>query len=155
VTASGVEYGRESYVSGSWRAAFDSLSSTDQLEPLGTGDLERVARSAYMLGRDEEYVDTLARAHQAYLESGQLPWAVRCAIWIGHSLLFRGQTSQAGGWFARAERLLKRVPDDCVERGYIFIPVWLAQMQGGDYETGLATTIEAERIGERFAEPTR
>ncbi len=105
-----------------------------------------------MLGRDEEYAGTLTRAHQAYLESGDLPRGIRCAIWIGHSFLFRGQAAHAGGWFARAERLLKRVPDDCVERGYILIPVWLAQMQGGDYETGLATTIEAERIGERFAD---
>jgi DNA-binding NarL/FixJ family response regulator len=150
--ASDVEHGRESYASGSWRVAYECLSRAHQHEPLGTEDLERLARSAYMLGRDQEYVDTLARAHQAYLEFGDLPRGVRCAVWIGHSFLFRGQAAQAGGWFARAERLLKRVPDDCVERGYILIPVWLAQMQGGDYETGLATTIEAERVGERFAD---
>jgi DNA-binding NarL/FixJ family response regulator len=119
---------------------------------LGADDLERLARSAYMLGRDEHYVDALTQAHRAHLESGDLPRGVRCAIWIGHSFLFRGQATQAGGWFARAERLLRRVPDDCVEHGYILIPTWLAQMQAGDYEAGLATTIEGERIGERFAD---
>jgi DNA-binding NarL/FixJ family response regulator len=152
VTASDVEQGRASYAHSFWRAAYESLSIADQREPLGVDDLERLARSAYMLGRDEDYVSTLTRAHQAHLESGDLPRGIRCAIWIGHSYLFRGQVTHAGGWFARAERLLKRVPDDCVERGYILIPVWLGQMQGGDYEAGLATTIEAERIGERFAD---
>jgi len=153
MAASDVEQGRQSYADGAWRGAYESLSSADRREPLGSDDLELLARAAYMLGRDEDYVSILTRAHQSHLESEDLPRGVRCAVWIGHSYLFRGQLTQAGGWFARAERLLKRVSDDCVERGYILIPVWLAQMQGGDFETGLATTIEAERIGERFADP--
>jgi DNA-binding NarL/FixJ family response regulator len=152
VTAADVEQGREWYAQGSWRKAFESLTGADQRDPLGNDDLELLARSAYMLGRDDDYVATLTRAHQAHLASGDLPRGIRCAIWVGHSYLFRGQATQAGGWFARAERLLKRVSDDCVERGYILIPLWLGQMQGGDYEAGLATTIEAERIGERFAD---
>ena len=152
MTASDVEQGRESYAEGSWRTALESFASADEREPLGAEDLELFARSAYMLGGDDDYVSTLVRAHQAHLESGALPRGIRCAIWIGHSYLFRGHVTQAGGWFARAERLLKRVSDDCVERGYILIPLWLGQMQAGDYETGLATTIEAERIGERFAD---
>ena len=152
VTGSDVEQGRELYADGSWRMAFESFSSADRREPLGASDLELLARSAYMLGRDDDYVGSLVRAHQAHLESGNLPRGIRCAIWIGHSYLFRGQVTQAGGWFARADRLLKRVTDDCVERGYILIPLWLGQMQGGNYEAGLATTIEAERIGERFAD---
>jgi len=130
--------------------AHDSLTRADRRGQLASDDLELLARSAYMLGLDDDYVTALTRAHQAHLESGDLPRAVRCAIWIGHSFLFRGQLPQAGGWFARAERLLKRCPEDCVERGYVLIPLWLAQMQSGDYDEGLATTTEAERIGERF-----
>lgn len=152
VTENDVEHGRESYAGGSWRMAYDSLTRADQLSLLSTDDMELLARSAYMLGLDDEYVAMLTRAHQAHLEAGNLPRGVRCAIWIGHSFLFRGQAAQAGGWFARAERLLKRCPDDCVERGYILIPLWLAQMQRGDYEAGLATTTEAERVAERFSD---
>lgn len=153
MAASDIEQGRQSYADGAWRGAYESLSSADSREPLGGDDLELLARAAYMLGRDDDYVSILTRAHQCHLEAEDLPRSVRCAIWIGHSYLFRGQPTQAGGWFARAARLLKRVPGDCVERGYILIPVWLEQMRAGDFETGLATTIEAEQIAERFADP--
>ena len=61
-----------------------------------------------MLGRDDDYVSALERAYQAHLEAGTPLPAVRCAFWIGHSWLFRGQAAPASGWFARAERLLDR-----------------------------------------------
>jgi DNA-binding NarL/FixJ family response regulator len=151
-TASDVEKGRAAYAHGSWRTAFEALARADEQDPLPADDLELWARAAYMLGRDDDYVRTLTRAHQAHLESGDLARGVRCGIWIGHSYLFRGQATQAGGWFARAERLLRRVPDDCVEHGYVLIPRWLEEMQRGDFEAGLATTIEGERIAERFGD---
>ena len=95
--------------------------------------------SAYMLGRDDDYVDGLERAHRAHLDAGDALRAVRCAFWIGHNMLFRGETARASGWFARAERLLERRGRDCVERGYLLIPVWLEQMASGDCEAGYAT----------------
>lgn len=144
--------GRSSYANGSWRVAFDAFSTADLASPLGTDDLELFARSAYMLGLDDDYAQTLTRAHQAHLASGDTPRAVRCAIWIGHSMLFRGQATHAGGWFARAQRLLKQVKGECVERGYMLIPVWLEQMAKGDYEAGLEAAVLAEEVGERFAD---
>ena len=57
-----------------------------------------------------------------------------------------------GGWFARAQRLLERDGRDCVERGYLLIPVWLEQMARGDFEAGYATAAEAAAIGERFGD---
>lgn len=152
VTRSDVEQGRASYADGSWRVAYDALTRADRTGQLATDDMELLARSAYMLGLDDEYVAALTRAHQAHLEAGNLPRGVRCAIWIGHSFLFRSQVTQAGGWFARAERLLKRCTNDCVEHGYVLMPVWLGQMQAGDFDAALATTTEAERIAERFAD---
>ena len=61
-----LERGRASYANESWQAAFESLSAADQVEPLGTADHELLARSAYMLGRDDEYVGALElRTRQA------------------------------------------------------------------------------------------
>jgi hypothetical protein len=80
-----------------------------------------------MLGRDDDYRKTLERAHQLHLEAGETPRGVRCAFWIGHNLMFRGEVAQATGWFARAQRLLTRDGRDCVERGYLLIPVWLKE----------------------------
>jgi hypothetical protein len=83
--------------------AYESLSRADQVAALGAEDLELLARSAYMLGRDEEYVSCLERAHRAYLEAGDASRAARCAFWIGHNLLFRSEMRPALGWFARAQ----------------------------------------------------
>ena len=144
----GVILGRESYGGARWLDAFEQLTRADAAEPLAPHDLELLARSAYMLGRDDVYVACLERAQNGYLAAGDEPRAVRCAFWIGHNRLFRGEIVHAGGWFARARRLLGE--RDSVERGYLLIPKWLGEMGQGDYEQGLATATQAAAIGERF-----
>jgi len=101
---------------------------------------------------DDDYLAGLERAHDLHLAAGEGPPAARCAFWIGHNLLFRGQTARATGWFGRAQRLLERDPQDCVERGYLLIPVWLEQITSGDYDGGLRTAAQAAEIGERFGD---
>jgi DNA-binding CsgD family transcriptional regulator len=144
--------GRDSYAKSSWKEAFESLYRADRAAPLGAEDLELLARSAYMLGRDDDYVSGLERAHQAHLEAGGVAPAARCAFWIGHNLLFRGERARTSGWFARANRLLEGVEEDCVERGYLLIAVWLEQMGAGNYEAARATAAEAADIGERLGD---
>jgi DNA-binding CsgD family transcriptional regulator len=132
--------------------AHESLVRADREEPLGAEDLEVLARSAYMLGRDDDYVSGLERAHHAYLDVGEAARAARCAFWIGHNLLFRNETGPAMGWFARAQRLLEREERDCVERGYLLIPAVLQHVFGGDFEAAYAAATEAAAIGERFGD---
>ena len=105
-----------------------------------------------MLGQDDEYVEALEAAHLAHLEAAHVAEAVRAGFWIGHSFLFRGQPSLAGGWFATSARLLEGLGADCVERGYLMIPVWLQQMGTGNWEAGLETVAEAARLAEQFAD---
>ena len=147
-----LELGRRSYLEHAWVSAFDSLTRADRNEPLGAEDLEVLARSAYMLGRDDDYVASLERAHQAYLNGGDVPHAVRCAFWIGHSFLFRGEQARGTGWFARAQRLLDNYGRDCVERGYLLIPVWLEHMGRGEFADGYTAALKAAEIGERFGD---
>jgi DNA-binding CsgD family transcriptional regulator len=147
-----LDRGRESYAARAWTEAFESLSRANGAEALGAADLELLARSAYMLGRDDDYVSALERAHHDHLNARESLPAIRCAFWIGHNLLFRGETIGAAGWFARAQRLLERESEDSVERGYLLIPVWLKQMGSGDYEAGYATAVEAAALGERFGD---
>ena len=109
------------------------------LEP---ADLELLATASYMLGDDAAYAACLERAHHSYLAAGDDRRAVRCAFWIGHNRLFRGDPVQAGGWFARAHRILG--DQDCVEAGYLLIPTWLKAMASGDFERGHATAMRAE-----------
>jgi DNA-binding CsgD family transcriptional regulator len=147
-----LEQGRESYAKRRWVDAFESLAAADLATPLGGEDLELLARSAYMLGRDDDYVSGLERAHHTYLESGKPSRAARCAWWIGHNLLFRGETGPARGWFARAQRLLESERRDCVERGYVLIATLLEHVFRGDYERAHATAAEIADIGERFGD---
>ncbi|TQK42483.1 hypothetical protein FBY35_3895 [Streptomyces sp. SLBN-118] len=144
--------GRACYAAEAWLEAFECLSAADGATSMGPDDLELLARSAYMLGRDDEYVAGLERAHAMWLKAGDVPRAVRCAVWIGHSMLFRGHGTRASGWFSLGERLLKADGRDCVERGYLLIPVWLSQMGGGDWQSGHATASEAAEVGERFGD---
>jgi DNA-binding CsgD family transcriptional regulator len=148
-----LERGRDAHARRAWREAHESLSRADQAEPLGPEDLELLATSAYMLGGDDEFVRGMERAHHAYVESGQALRAVRCAFWLGFTLMLRGETGRSTGWLGRARRLIDREPTDCVERGYLLVPVMLGHMVAADYGAAYATAAEAAEIGQRFGDP--
>ncbi|MGH3367068.1 MAG: hypothetical protein ACRDOY_07685 [Nocardioidaceae bacterium] len=57
------------------------------MSELAAADLELLARSSYMLGRDDEYVASLERAHHAHLKAAAAGAAVRWAIRIGSGSL--------------------------------------------------------------------
>ena len=66
-----LKQGRESYRRRAWNDAYRWLSLADQTTPLETEDLELLAMSAYLIGRDDDYLSALERAHQAYLDAGE------------------------------------------------------------------------------------
>ena len=144
--------GREAFARRAWPDAFESLSRADQAAPLGAEELELLATSAYMLGRDDDYVRALERAHHAYLDTGRIPRAVYCACWIGQNMMLRGEAGPATGWFSRGQRLLERDGRDCAERGYLLIPDLVAHAIAGEHEAGYATATEVAEIGARFGD---
>jgi hypothetical protein len=129
-----VARGRQAWADAAWLDASAHLSLADEVVPLEPADLELLATASYMLGNDAAYAACLERAHQAYLAAGNTRRAVRCAFWIGHNRLFRGDPVRANGWFARAHRMLG--DQDCVEAGYLLISAWLMEMDRGDFERG-------------------
>ena len=148
-----LDKGRASYARHDWVDAYEALAAADRAAPLGAGDLELLARAGYMLGRDDAYLSGLERAHHAHLDAGDSLAAVRCAWWVGHHLLFRGETGPAKGWFARAQRLLDREGRDCAERGYVLIAALLEHLFSGDHASAQATAVEIVATGERFGDP--
>ncbi|MFI5372231.1 MAG: LuxR C-terminal-related transcriptional regulator, partial [Candidatus Eisenbacteria bacterium] len=78
--------------------------------------------------------------------------AARCAIWLVFQLQGRGDRAQAGGWLARARRLLENCDEDCVERGYLMLPEAIVSVHTGDTERAYAAFVEAGNIGARFAD---
>jgi DNA-binding CsgD family transcriptional regulator len=146
-----LERGRESYAKRSWRDAYESLSRADQASPLGAEDLELLATSAYMLGREDD-LSGLERAYHAYLDAGEVLRAARCAVWVGVHLSIRGQMGRATGWLGRAQRLVEREGRDCAEQGYLLFPLMFQQEASGDCEAAAAIAADAAEIGERFGD---
>ncbi len=148
-----LERGRQAFAQAGWRDAYEALAAADLVTRLRATDLELLARAAYMLGRDDDYVSALERAYRVHLDAGAPMPAIRCAFWIGHSWLFRGQAAPAFGWFARAERLLDREQGDVAERGYVLVGEMLDHLSRGDAAGSLAAAAEITEIGERFGDP--
>lgn len=146
-----LERGRESYTRRAWIDAYESLSHADQASALGAEDLELLATSAYMLGRDDD-LSGLERAYHVYLDAGETLRAARCAIWVGMHLSIRGQMGRATGWLGRAQRLVEREGRACAEQGYLLFPPMFQHEASGDYEAAIATAAEAAEIGERFGD---
>jgi DNA-binding CsgD family transcriptional regulator len=152
-TVDALARGRESYSSRAWLAAYESLSAADRATPLGAQDLELLATSAYMLGHDEEHRRALERGHQAHLDAADVMRAARCASWLAVHLHLAGEIGQATGWFGRAQRLVEREGRECVEQGYVLMPVVFQHAASGDLDAAIATAAEAAEIGERFGDP--
>ena len=57
-----------------------------------------------------------------------------------------------GGWLSRARRLLDG-HEDCVEQGYLLVPVALQSMAEGDAAKACTTFSQAGEIGNRFQDP--
>ena len=148
VSQDDLERGRAAYERRAWKDAYESLSNADQAAPLGAEDLELLATSAYMLGRDDEYLSFLERAHHASLEAGDHPAAFRCAFWVGINHALRGERGPAGGWLGRAHQLVGE--DDSVERGYLLIPLVFQHEASGDFAAAAAVAGEAAALAKRF-----
>jgi DNA-binding CsgD family transcriptional regulator len=144
--------GREAYEDRAWDDAYRFLSRAGEAAQLAVDDLERLAMSAYLAGRDEDYLRALERTHHAYLDAGKCHRAARCAFWIGLRLAFRGEMAPATGWFGRAHRLLEGDPRDCAEQGYLMLPHVEQHLAAGNLQAAYAAASGAVEIGVRFAD---
>ena len=150
VAASALERGRQAYARRAWKDSYELLQRADDALPLETSDLELLATTAFMLGRDDEYLSLLERAHHAHLEAGETLPAVRNAVWMGLILFTRGELGPGGGWIGRAQRLIESEPGDSIERGYLLMPVAFQHEASGDFMSAAAVAAEAASMAARF-----
>ncbi len=125
------------------------LSALD-VRTLEPADLERLGTAAYLAGDEARSLDAYTRAHNLALEKGDTRLAARSAFWIAFVFLGAREVTRAGGWAARARRLLEEDRHDCVECGYVLLPQGIEQVTAGDLAGAEATFAAAERLGERF-----
>jgi len=147
-----LERGRACFERQEWNDAFEALSLADQSMPLAAEDLHRLAWSAGLTARDEEMLSTQERLYHARVETGQSLAAARAAFWLGFRLFARGEAGRAGGWLGRAQRLVEREGRDCVEQGYLLLPVAQRHLSAGELHEAHDAAARAAELGERFGE---
>jgi hypothetical protein len=110
------------------RGASDAfLQEVEALEP---DDLERLAVSAFLVGRNDESDAAWAQAYGRRLDGLDVKGAVRCAFWLGFRLVNARQWPEANAWIARIERLVPEPAADGLDRARL------------DYLTGLRIVFE-------------
>ena len=147
-----LERGRQAYQLQNWSAAYEDLTAADREQQLAPQDIFRLALTADLLGKDNEVVALLTRAHNEFVLGGAPEDASRCAFWLAtYAALVEGEPARASGWVARGQRLLE--DRDCVEQAYIRFPEGLLHMFKGDSATALVTFEKAANIANRFPDP--
>lgn len=147
-----LERGRLAYERRAWREAYEVLSGLVGSGALEADDLERLAVAAYLLALDDECGTFLERAHLGFLEDGRTARAIRCAFWLGMTLIFRGEVGPGSGWLARGQRLLESEQEETAEHGYLLLPLAFRQEAEGDWEAAIATAERATAIAERVGD---
>lgn len=143
--------GRESYRAQAWGDAFSQLSAADRESPLDPEDLLRLATAAHLIGKEADGVGILARAHQRFANAGDPCQAARCAFWLALGLTLNGEFAQSGGWLSRARRLLEDHAE-CVEQGYLLLPVAIQAAMRGDTGPAYGNFVQVAAIARQFAD---
>jgi ATP/maltotriose-dependent transcriptional regulator MalT len=141
-----IERGRAAFDRMEWSAARAAFSVCADLE---VDDLERLAVASYLLGADDESASAWERAHSAAVDAGDTNRAASFAWWLGITYLLHSEAARAGGWFARAERLLAHVDAPGSAQGLLLVPALLDALGAGDHETARSLAEQMLAIGHR------
>ena len=143
---------REAFERRDWVAAYDGLASAGA-NALLADDFVLLAKAAYLLGRRNDCIQALQRAHTTYLDSGDTLAAVRCAFWLAMVLNTSGEQAVGGGWVARAQRLLDDFGEDTVERGYVAIHLMFQHIDARESAPAMERARVVLDYGRRFGDP--
>ncbi len=138
------EAGRAALSRGAWSQARSLLEAAVE-----AGDdpevLEDLSWAAWWLEDVPGCLDARERAYHGYREAGHVRAAARMALWLGDDHVeFRGAHAVAGGWFARAARLLESL-EPCAEHGWLAVFEAHAALDRHEH-------VEARRLAEQARE---
>ena len=145
--------GRDAFTARAWARAYEALSAADEVGELGADDLDRLALAAYLTGHDDDHDRALERSVKLLADADRRR-AARAAFWLAFGLFRRGEPARAGGWLARAHRVLAEDGDPpCAEQGLLLIPAGLHQLFSGEAEAAVTVFEQAVDVGTRFRDP--
>lgn len=151
-TSEPLRLGREAFARQRWAEAYAQLSAADGEGLLEAEDLLSFALSSHLTGHEGEVEPALTRAHEQFLARGEIALAAQSAIWLGMSLHEALEPARAGGWLARAQRLIEEAGLDCVESGWLLLPRARQKLEQGDPVAARPLFEQARGIGQRFGD---
>jgi len=143
------EAGRDAFARHAWRQAFETLSQAQQEQPLAVEDVERLAESAWWIGRIDECIAARERAYATYLDQGKPRSAAAVAVRLAEDFFRRQAKSLGNGWLKCAERLLQDVPE-CAEHGALLRLHAVLALDEGDVDKALGLARRTLDLATRF-----
>ena len=145
-----LDIGRTAFARHAWRQAFETLHHAHAQQPLAVEDVERLAESAWWIGRIDECIAARERAYAIYMDQRKPQLAAAVAVRLAEDFYRRQAKSLGNGWVKRAERLLQDVPECVVHGELLRLHAVLALDGEGDVEKALGLARRTLDLATRF-----
>jgi tetratricopeptide (TPR) repeat protein len=119
--------GREAFDRQDWETAWQRLREADAASPLEPPDLEKLGEAGFWTNRHEEAYPFRQRAYQGYLKAGDPEHAAVAALMLTIHHASRMDFAVAGGWYAKAERLLETLSESSAHGYFAFVTALFAE----------------------------
>jgi tRNA A-37 threonylcarbamoyl transferase component Bud32/tetratricopeptide (TPR) repeat protein len=144
------EAGRNAFARHAWREAFEAFRKGDATRPLSVEDLERLAASAWWIGRIDDCIAARERAYAAYMDRRDPGSAAVVAACLAEDFFRRQAKSLGNGWLKRAERLLDDRPECRAHAVLQRLHVVLALESEGNVDKALDLARRTADLATRF-----
>jgi len=112
-------------------------------------DLEKLGEAGSWTNRQEQSFAVWQRAHQSYLKAGDLERAALMALILTIHHVARMDFAVAGGWYAKAERLLETLPESFAHGHLAFVTGLFAEASG-DWPAVRESALRVYALGCRY-----
>lgn len=146
-----LEQGREAIRRRSWEQAYAHLAAADASDHLGPEDLEALGEAAWVIGRYEDALRAVERAHTGHLERGDRERAALMAVSLANEYFPRGELAVGAGWHATAKRMLGDLPACRAHGLHAWTEAQLALIQR-DLPAALEHTRAMTELGSRLGQ---
>ena len=140
---------RSAFARHAWREAFETFATAQAERALAVEDIERLAESAWWIGRIDDCIAARERAYAIYMDRKQTRAAAAVAVRLAEDFFRRQAKSLGNGWLKRAERLLDDV-EECAEHGALLRLHAIRALDDGELDTALGLARRTADVAARF-----
>ena len=144
------ETARHAFARHAWREAYETFATADAEGVLLAEDIERLAESAWWIGRIDDCIAARGRAFTIYMDRDEPRAAAAVAVRLAEDFFRRQGKSLGNGWLKRAERLLDDVPECPEHVALLRLHAVLALESEGDVDKALGLARRTSDLATRF-----